>query len=87
VSFYLSENTDPRPRWARDSETLVTFDPSDGRCGGASDPHGLVPALEELGFDVWGIAGTILGLVALFWRCSLTGVRIGRTPETRTSMR
>ena len=53
MSFYLNENTDPRLRWARDTETLVTFDPS----GGAGwregiDPDGLVPVLEELGFDL-----------------------------------
>ncbi|MBB3094323.1 hypothetical protein FHR83_001975 [Actinoplanes campanulatus] len=53
VSFYFNENTDPVLRWARDGETLLTFDPSGGagwREG--SDPDRLVPVLEALGFDL-----------------------------------
>jgi hypothetical protein len=53
VSFFCSENDDAVLRWARDGETLVTFDPSGGagwREG--SDPDRLVPVLTALGFDL-----------------------------------
>jgi hypothetical protein len=53
VSFYYNENTAPVVRWARDGETLVTFNPSFGagwRSG--SDPDRLNPVLESLGFDL-----------------------------------
>ena len=53
VSFYYNENTAPVLRWAHDSETLVTFDPSGGagwRSG--TDPDRLNPVLESLGFDL-----------------------------------
>jgi hypothetical protein len=53
VSFYFNENTDPVLRWARNGDTLLTFDPSRGagwREG--SEPDRLVQVLETLGFDL-----------------------------------